>query len=60
MSTDTMEKRTYTVQEIQHMLQISRPTAYSLVRSGEFKTVRVGDRILVSKKSFDAWLDANL
>lgn len=50
-------KRTYTVDEIQDILGVSRPTTYNLIASGVFKSVRVGRRIRVSKKSFDEWLD---
>ena len=51
------EKRTYTVSEIQDILGIGRVSAYSLVKSNVFRSVRVGDSIRVSKRSFDAWLD---
>ena len=37
------DKRTYTVDEIQDILGISRPTAYNLVKQGVFHSVRVGD-----------------
>lgn len=50
-------KRTYTVEEIQGILGISRPTAYALVRRGEFHSIRIGGKIRISKRSFDAWLD---
>lgn len=50
-------KRTYTVEEIQGILGISRPTAYALVRRREFHSIRIGGKIRISKKSFDAWLD---
>ena len=36
------EKRTYTVDEIQDILSISRPTAYNLVKKNVFHSVRVG------------------
>ena len=36
------DKRTYTVDEIQDILGISRPTAYNLVKQGVFHSVRVG------------------
>ena len=52
------DKRTYTVSEIQDILGISRPTAYNIIASGVFSSVRVGRHIRVSKKSFDAWLDS--
>ena len=51
------EKRTYTVPEIQDSLGIGKNSAYSLVKSGVFRTVRIGGSIRVSKKSFDKWLD---
>ena len=51
------EKRTYKVEDIAAMLNIGRTSAYNLVKEGHFKTVRVGNAIRVSKKSFDKWLD---
>ena len=54
------EKRTYTVEEIQNILSISKPSAYNLVKSGTFRYVRIGGSIRVSKKSFDDWLDQTL
>ena len=51
------EQRTYKVEEITQILNIGR-TAYILVKEGHFKTVRVGNAIRISKKSFDEWLDA--
>lgn len=53
----TFEKRTYTVPEIQDILGIGKNSAYSLVKSGAFRTVRIGGSIRISKKSFDNWLD---
>ena len=54
------DKRTYTVDEIQDILGISRPTAYNLVKKGVFRSVRVGGHIRISKKSFVIWLDQNI
>ena len=51
------EKRTYTVPEIQDILGIGKNSAYSLAKSGAFRTVRIGGSIRISKKSFDMWLD---
>ncbi len=51
------DKRTYTICEIQAILGISQPTAYTLVRKGLFRTVKVGRHIRISKPSFDKWLD---
>ena len=57
MVNKTIEKRTYTVEEIMEMLVIGKNTAYSLVKSGAFKSVKIGNRYRISKKSFDYWLD---
>lgn len=53
------DKRTYTVSEIQDILEISKVTAYNLIQKGEFRSIRVGSHIRISKKSFDEWLDRN-
>ena len=50
-------KRTYTVDEIQDILGISRTSAYNLVKKKVFHSVRIGGSIRISKKSFDEWLD---
>ncbi len=57
VSQSSVEKRIYTVNEIQEMLGIGRNSAYTLVNSGVFKTVRIGGSIRISKQSFDEWLD---
>lgn len=56
-TTEDGRKRCYTVREIQKILCISRPTAYELIKKKEFRTIFVGGRHLISKKSFDEWLD---
>ena len=50
-------KRVYTVDEIQAILGISKNTAYALVKSGAFHSVKIGGQYRISKKSFDKWLD---
>ena len=52
------EKRTYSVQELAEILQISRSMAYNLCKQSLFKTVKVGKYVRVSKPSFDDWLDS--
>lgn len=49
------EKRVYRVYEIQEILGIGERTAYTLVGKNYFRTVRIGDHIRISKKSFDKW-----
>ena len=50
-------KRTYSVDEIRTILNIGRRKAYELCNSGEFKIVRIGRTIRISKLSFDKWLE---
>lgn len=56
MSTSQEKKlpsnRTYTVDDIAAILGIAKSTAYRLVNSGEFKTIRIGYAIRISRKSF--------
>ena len=52
------DKRTYTVEEVAHILGIGRTSAYILVKEGHFKIVRIGNAIRFSKRSFDEWLDS--
>ncbi len=56
-SAGQFEKRTYTVDEIQDILGVSRTSAYNLVKKKVFHSVRIGGSIRISKKSFDDWLD---
>ena len=51
------EPRTYTVDQIAAMLNISRTSAYQLVKQEDFRSVRIGNSIRVSRKSFNAWLE---
>lgn len=53
-----VEKRIYTIPEIQEILGIGRNATYNLIKTGCFKTVRIGNNIRISKKSFDEWLDS--
>lgn len=54
------EKRTYSVQEIAGILQISRSKAYQLCDGKEFKVLKLGRLVRISKNSFDKWLEKNL
>lgn len=50
------QSRTYTVSDIATILSVSRTTAYKLASSGLFKTIRIGNMIRISRKSFEEWL----
>ena len=52
------DSRTYRVEDVAAILSVSRTSAYRLIKEGHLKTVRIGNAIRVSKKSFDEWLDA--
>ena len=56
-ASDNREKRTYSIEEIQQILDISRSTAYLLIKRKLVKSVKAGKQIRISKKSFDEWLD---
>ncbi|EIJ81774.1 prophage LambdaCh01 DNA binding domain-containing protein [Bacillus methanolicus PB1] len=45
-----------TAEDIRDILGIGTTSAYELLNSGEFHTVRVGKQIRVSKKVFLDWL----
>lgn len=52
-----IEKRCYTVKELQEILGVSRPSVYELLKLKEFRWILVGGKYRISKKSFDDWLD---
>ena len=52
------DKRTYTVEEVAHILGIGRTSAYTLVKEGHLKIVRIGNAIRSSKRSYDEWIDS--
>lgn len=55
---ETPKKTTYSVAEIRQILGISRPTAYNLIKTNCFQSVRTGKGIRVIKSSFDAWVES--
>ena len=46
------------VPEVAKVLGISRAGAYELVRSDIFPKIRIGNRIVVPRDKFIAWIDA--
>ena len=64
-SSQKFERLTLRVDECASILGIGRSAAYALVRNAEatggnpFRVMRIGTSLLVSKKSFAAYLEAN-
>ena len=51
-------RRCYTVEDLQAILGVSRPTVYALLKRNEFRWFQIGGgKYRISKKSFDEWLD---
>lgn len=53
------EKRSYTVNELQSILGISRTSVYKLLHEHRFKWQLIGVEYRISKKSFDKWFDGD-
>lgn len=52
------ERRCYTVEDLQAILEVSRPSVYNLLKRKEFRWFQInGGKYRISKKSFDEWLD---
>ena len=57
MKNDIGEKATYTVEEVQRILRISRTKAYRLIKENLFVVVVDQGCYRINKASFDKWLD---
>lgn len=51
------DKRAYSVDDIMSILDISRSTAYILIKRKCFRSIKIGKQIRIPKTSFDEWLD---
>ena len=50
------EKRAYSVDDIMAILDISRSSAYILIKKNLFRSVKIGNQLRISKASFDEWV----
>lgn len=48
---------TLTVDELAEELNISRPTAYELVKLPDFPAFNIGHRVLVNRAGLQRWID---
>ena len=54
-----VEKRCYTVQDLQTIMGISRVSVYALLKKNEFRWFQIGNgRYRIPKKGFDEWLES--
>lgn len=51
-------RATYIVDEVAHLLDLSRGNAYRLVREGVIPEKRVGRQWVLPRKTFHDWLEA--
>ena len=52
-------KKSYNLSEIMAILGICRSSATKLIRTNQFRSVRIGREVRVLKSDCDAWLDSN-
>jgi excisionase family DNA binding protein len=55
-STPDKQRAVYTVVEVAQLLSLSRGTAYALVRDGTIPALRLGNRWVIPRARFHAWL----
>ena len=51
------DKRAYSVDDIMSILDISRSTAYILIKKKCFRSIKIGKQLRIPKTSFDEWLN---
>jgi excisionase family DNA binding protein len=54
-----LEPLVFTVPEIAQMLGIGLNAAYTLTRSRDFPSIKVGRKIIIPKQRFMEWLNGN-
>ena len=53
------EKRCYTVEDLQNILMCGKKAVYELLKRNVFRSFIVGGKYIISKSSFDEWLDGD-
>jgi excisionase family DNA binding protein len=54
-----LPRRTYTLQEAEHISGLGMTTLYALIRDGRLRSIKVGARRLLIAESFDAMLSGD-
>lgn len=54
---NNIESQVYTVKDIAIILNVSKNTAYNIVKSKQFPVMKFGDTYRISKEVFDKWLN---
>jgi excisionase family DNA binding protein len=52
------DRAVYTVRQVAWLLSLSLGTTYELLRSGEIPATRLGNRWIIPRSRFHAWLDS--
>ena len=56
LNVEARQKKLLTVEDIQCIFKIGKTTAYQLMRSSEFPTLRINHRLYVSPEALDDWI----
>lgn len=51
-----MNANLLTIQDLCNELRIGKTTAYKLIKDKKIKATKVGNKLLISRKNFDAYL----
>lgn len=54
-----MEKLTYSISEVAHVLGVSKPTAYALTNSKDFPVLKIGKRKVIPVEGLQEWIKKN-
>ena len=55
----TPQRQTYTIEETAKILGLGRSSAYAAAARGEIPTIRIGRKLLVSRKALERLLAGN-
>ena len=55
----TVEEELLTIEQVQELLKVGRTFAYSLVKSGELPSYRVGRLLRIRRTDVEQWLEHN-